>query len=295
MENNKIAFQDNAITTAKYEFSEAEKDIMYMLLGQIKKNDAPGQMYYISAKEMQEKTGGKVRYEILRDATKSIMSKVFEIVKENGNLLQVHLFSSAEYIKGAGMIEVGISPKIHPYLFDLKSNFTTFQLDMALSMKGKYSKRLYEMLSQHKRKGKVVTWEITVDDLRTRLNLVNTYNYGMFESRVLNAPIKEINAFTDLEVSYRKRKKGRSYHWIEFDIKYTPHQMKIDFQDEDSALMGKLVNEFKLRRDQALKVVEVFSSKEIHQKLYDIRTQSMNGKVENIGGYTAKIFGVNKK
>jgi hypothetical protein len=59
-----------------------------------------------------------------------------------------------------------------------------------------------------------------------------------------------------------------------------------------SALFSRLVNDFKLRKDQAQKVLISFVVKEITTKLYDIQLLINNGKVASIGAYTAKVFGV---
>lgn len=68
---------------------------------------------------------------------------------------------------GQGIIEIGLDPKIR-HFFDLKQNFTTFQLHMALSLDSKYAKRIHEMLSQYKDIGSI---KIELLELKRRLLL----------------------------------------------------------------------------------------------------------------------------
>jgi hypothetical protein len=39
----------------------------------------------------------------------------------------------------------------------------------------------------------------------------------------------------------------------------------------------------------------MYSSEVINRQLYDIHTKAVDGKVKNIGSYTAKVFGLEKK
>ena len=61
-------------------------------------------------------------------------------------------------------------PKIYyPTFIELKNNYTEFGFKIALSLKSKYAKRIYEMLSQHKKeKG----FNISVKELKWRLGLI---------------------------------------------------------------------------------------------------------------------------
>ena len=166
-----LIFQDNAITTARYSMSALEKNIMYMVMAQLGKNDAADRYYRIYARDLMDRTNKEVRYAEFKEATSKLREREITILKDNGNILQIGLISSAEYIKGEGIIEIGLDPKIRPYLFELKENFTTFELNMALSLNSKFAKRLYEMLAQF-RSTKIL--RISVTELKERLKLIDS-------------------------------------------------------------------------------------------------------------------------
>ena len=96
-----------------------------------------------------------------------------------------------------------------------------------------------------------------------------------------------------MTISYSAKKVGCKYSDIEFTItRIRGAQTKIDFQDESAVVFGRLINEFRLRKDQAIQIVEKFSQSEIHKTLYDIKLKVASNEVKNIGAYTAKVFGL---
>jgi plasmid replication initiation protein len=292
----KTIFQNNAITEANYDFSPLEKNIMYMMMSQIRKGDEPEKYYFISVNELAQKTGVDNSYVDYKNAIERMMSKIITIHKDNGNILQTTLVSSAEYIKGHGIIELGIEPKLRPYLFELKQNFTTYQLELALILKSKFSKRMYEMLSQFKNTGIL---RLSVLDLKERLSLydpkkkIEQYEkWSAFDKYVLKIAHKEINKLTDIKFEYKPIKTGRKFTKLEFHIVHTPYQVQFDFKDEDTEMFERLVNKFGLRKDQAEKALQLHAPAWIKSQLYMIQVKKANNEVTNIGAFTAKVLGV---
>lgn len=300
METPKVIAQDNKLTSARFEYSVLERNIFYSVLKQLTKE--PKHKYIVSVNDLQNATGVKNGYDRYTEATKNILGRVYEITEKNGNLLQVAMFSHCRYLKGQGLIEVGMSEEIHPYLFDLKQNFTQFQLDVALGLSSKFGKRMYEILSQWKSfNGGVKTFELI--ELKTMLNLYDpkkkqeSYtNWTDFERRVLKKAQtdlrrQEINS--DISFTYKGNKLGRKYVSVTFYIKTKSFQKMIDFKDEKSRVYSILVNELHLNPKQAEKVIADYSEAEINAIIYQIRLDIRDNKIhKSIGGYTAKRFGV---
>ena len=293
---SKLIVQDNAITSARYEMNALEKNIIYMMMAQLRKDDNADTIYYISVRELMDKTGTRNSYDDFKRATEQLVGRVLQIHRPNGNLLQVAMISSAEYIVGQGIIEIGLDPKIRPFFFDLKQNFTAFQLHMALSLDSKYAKRVYEMLAQYRNLGALT---IDVIELKRRLYLYDDKtgteqykNWADFERRILTVAQKEINEKTDLRIMYTPIKAGRRVGSLKFTIKAGVQQMVIDYKDENTALFSRLVNDFRLRKEQAQAVIDRFSAADIAKRLYDIQLLRSDNKIQNIGGYAAKSFGV---
>ena len=98
--------------------------------------------------------------------------------------MQVGVLASARYIHSERIIELELSRVMEDYLFDLKDNFTTYQLRIALELKSKYSKRIYQLLCQFRSTGYYTT---TIDKLRDKFELQDKYEgYSMFKRKVLD-------------------------------------------------------------------------------------------------------------
>lgn len=294
-------WQDNALTVARYEMSEAEKNILYMVVAAVKKDDSPTKMYQVSVKEMAEVMGSKeLMFEAYKQATRKLLTRVFETTLPNGDLLQATFISSALYKKGTGIIEIELSQRVRPFYVDLNSRYTKVQLAAAISLNSAYAKRIYELLCMYKNM-KDKTFRRDLNDLKSMLGIVDpktgkdSYpNWTIFKQKILDIAAKEINGHTDITFECRpvygdRPGRGRKpVEQVEFEVFY---QAKPE-PEPTTPLLERLVKQFRLRPDQADKVLEMHSVEVINRQLYDIHTKANDGKVKNLGSYTAKVFGL---
>ena len=230
--------QHNAITEARYDMSATEKNIIYMLLAQLEDDDPVKKRYMISMRQLQtrlEQLGQVVSREQLQKATSTLISRVYSIIEEgSGDYVQMSLFASVIYTDDSDLVEIELSPDIRPYLFQLKNNFTSFELDMALSLKSKYSQRMYEILSKYRDVG---TFQISVEKLKYILELIHPLTkaemfkeWSSFSNDILEVSKKEIDEHTDICFIYTLKKTGRKYTDIEFHISKKGIQTLLDLQ-----------------------------------------------------------------
>jgi plasmid replication initiation protein len=296
--DNKLLKQHNAITTARYDMSSTEKNIVYMLLAQLKDDDPFDCIYKIQVKELEKSMNKELNYSHLKDTTRKLIKRVYTIEDPFKNeALHIGLLTAARYKKGGGTIELELSQHVHPYLFQLKNNFTTFQLHVALSLKSKFSKRIYEMLSQYKDTG---IMKITVEELKCRLGLINLTtkeehykNFNDFEKRVLLVAKQELQPPIDISFTYSKHKTGTKVTDLVFLINYkAKKELYKDTIGNPSMveLESRLVNKFKLSPWQSQIILKVVPQQEINKTLYDISLKLPEGKIKNVGGFTARIF-----
>ena len=211
----------NAITTARYEYSELQMDLFFYLLSKLRKDDTSG-VYDIVVKELGEITGKKYAYNYLRKATEGMGSRMFEVLTEN-SYNQIWMFQHIKYMTGEGRIEVKLSESIRPYLFDLKDNFTSFELLSALRLTSKHAKRIYTLCSRWKDLGE--TKKFSLLDFKKMLGLVDAKGkeeyeeITMFKKKVLDVAVKQINEHTDLNISYSLEKQGRAFKNVVFAVK----------------------------------------------------------------------------
>lgn len=291
-------WQDNALTVARYEMSALEKNILYMVMASIKKDDAPNTLYQVSARELMALTGETIKVADLQRATKRLITRYFETTLPNGHLLQATFVASAEYMTGQGIIELELSQKVRPLYVELKERFTTMQLHTALTLNSKYAKRLYELFSMYKNLPDK-SFRIGVQQLKQQLDILDPKTgkdryekWTHFKNRVLDPSEHEINGKADLSFSYKPLKQGRSVTQIEFHVHYHPKQQIVAYEGPNAAVFGRLTKHFGLRPDQAHKVLTLHSLADINRQLHKIQLRAANHELENVGAYTAKLFGV---
>jgi plasmid replication initiation protein len=294
-------FQDNVLTLARYEMTEAEKNILYMVVAQIKKEDPLTKMYQVTVKEMAEITGSKeLMFEAYKQATQKLISRVFVTTLPNGDTLQAGFIASALYRKGTGIIQIELSQMVRPFYVDLNTRFTKMQLAAAISLNSAYAKRVYELLCMYKNM-KDKTFRRNLTDLKMMLNIINSKTgkdsyptWTKFQKNVLEVANKEINGHTDLSFKYKpiygdRPGRGRKpVEQVEFEVFYSAKQEP----ESTTPLAERLVKQFRLRPDQAAQVLETHSIEVINRQLYDIHEKAVDGKVKNLGSYTAKVFGL---
>ncbi|MDJ1485910.1 replication initiation protein [Cytophagaceae bacterium YF14B1] len=297
--------QHNIITESRFEMSACQLDLFFFLLYQLDKNDEPGKKYWIYVKDIMTVTSRDWNYAQCKDATRGMMQKVIEIEQKNGNLLQVALFASCEYIKGKGLIEVEISDKIRPYLINIKEEFTSFKLLGALNMPGKYAKRIYIMLSQWRDQS---IKKFTIDEFKTRLKLKDPEGkipekytkVSHLKDIVLDPAIKEINQLTDLKVSYEFKAEGtgKRFTMIYFYLNHHKPDIKqipLDFKESDAIRIEANLKEVGIvRADVVKKIIESQDLKKKFAKwFYDWKTGKFDKvKMKNPAGYCLKTIGI---
>ena len=217
--NNLIEARHNNPLTAR------EQKIVLTMASMIEPNDDDFKDYRISIKEFSEMLGleGKAKYTEVKDISKELMSKTIEIPQEDGGWLLVHWVSSAKYVKGEGVLELSFSPKLKPYMLQLKNQFTSYKLSNVLSLNSTYSIRLYELMKKWQHIGK---WENSIEELKLKFGVAEgSYErYNHFKTRVILRAVEEVNKKTDLHIKINEIKKGRSVERIEFVIRHAPER-----------------------------------------------------------------------
>lgn len=221
--------QHNVITQARYDYSACQLDIFFYLLSRLRREDLATQEYLLYVRDVESLTGRKWNYQQLREATADMGSRMFEIEGET-TYQQLWMFQRVEYVKGKGCVIIQLAHPIRPFLFNLKDNFTSYELHSALKMTSKYAKRIYQLVSQWKDKSSTPTYDL--GDFKEMLHLKDPKgkedelfaNISQLKLRVLDIAVRQINEHTDLRIGYELLKKGRSYSLIRFNIEVQPRQ-----------------------------------------------------------------------
>ena len=128
------------------------------------------------------------------------------------------IFQHIKYKENKGLF-IKFNEDMRPFILEIYENykkygFTKIDMKQIFILGSSYAMRLLELLLQYRGKAKneIIEREISVDDLRYKLNVPeNAYKtMSNFRSRVLDLPIQDINKNTRYFITYETVKKGRS-------------------------------------------------------------------------------------
>lgn len=210
--------KSNALIEKTYQLSVMEQKLILTLASLVQPSDEAFRPYQIKVSDFVQLLGLKStgKYTEIRKIVQALQQKTLPI-HTGQSLLDITWLSSAEYFHGKGYVELEFSPKLKPYLLQLKEKFTTYQLKNIIQLRSSYSIRLYELLKQYE---PLKQRTFTLDELREVLGIEpNKYKlFGHFKDKVLNVGMKELEEKTDLRFEFEQIKKGRKVTGIKFHI-----------------------------------------------------------------------------
>jgi plasmid replication initiation protein len=240
IEESKVVYQSNAMTSARFDYSSNQLDILFILLSSLKKDDQEDKAYKIHIGDIQLLTGKEWQYAQLSATVKEMGTRNFFIQTKRG-WKQIFPFDSVDYVEGAGTVEIKLGRTARGYFFDLKQ-YSVMQLRALFSCTSKYSKRIYAFCCQWKNAKKPgersAYKELPIAILKEMLFLKDPKDkepeqftsITTFREKVLDVAMLQINQHSDLIVSYELLKTGRSFTGIKFCISIKKViQPEIDF------------------------------------------------------------------
>ena len=248
-------------------------------------------------------TGREWQYKQLREATESMGSRMFE-VENDQSYIQLWMFQKVEYVKGQGFLRIRLSEDIRPYLFELKNNFTSYQLFSALKISSKFAKRIYQLASQWKDIGETKTYDL--DEFKYMLRLKDPkgkepeqfQRISDLKAKVLDIAVRQINENTELKIGYTLIKEGRSFNAIRFYVaKQQPKQLPIPFEEspeEAKLLMARRHLESLGIKDAKL-VNQIISDEKLIDELFKFMYRLKTDKIKadkNPAGLLLTVLGL---
>jgi plasmid replication initiation protein len=156
-------------------------------------------------------SGANYRY--IKQTIKALSDKSIWLKLDNGSETLMRWINKAWINQKSGMIKLRLDDDMKPYLLQLKDRFTQYELFYTLAMKSQYSIRLYEILKSYENQNQK---KFDIEELKKMLSAEKYKRYPDFRRYVLDISLREINAFSDVNVTYQVVKDGRRYANIVF-------------------------------------------------------------------------------
>ena len=215
MENG-LVVKNNNLIEARYDLGLNEQKIILYAVNKLDRDKKKFNILSLNIRDFFELIGTtQERYSEIRETVRGLRKKEIIINTKERELI-VGWLSSIDYLKDEGTIELEFSEKLAPYLLQLKERFTRYEIENILYLKNKHSIRIYELMKQYEKIGKR---EFELEQFKYLLMIDGQYErvYDL-ERFVLEVAQKEINKFTDLNITYEKLKKGRKVTGLLFEI-----------------------------------------------------------------------------
>ncbi len=224
---NLVVYKSNNVVEAAFKLSLNEQKVILFC---ISKHDTRQPLtaddrFTITASEFAELTGVEVNnaYGMLKEVADNLFNRYVVINNPDATNSKIkqrktRWISSIDYMTDDGALSVRFAADMLPYLSELKSQFTRYELKNIGGMTSGYGIRLYELLSQYRTFGRR---EMTIEWLRSHLELNDNYSVlADFKKRVIVPAVDNINKHSDLTLHQPIYiKTGRSVTGVIFDFK----------------------------------------------------------------------------
>lgn len=218
--------KSNRLIEAGYRVTLAEQRVLLAILTQINTHPSAPPISGDTAFELTAggfadlfQTDRDQAYEQLKDASARLGERWVVIDApdpDNPALAQTKTrwVQRFDYLPTQGRIRVYLANAIIPYVSSLAGTFTRYRIQSIVGLTSVYAIRLYELLIQWQSQGER---EVTVDWLRDRFQLADAYpsNHEL-QRRVIRPAVEQVNAHTNISVTYAPRQVGRSIVAFQF-------------------------------------------------------------------------------
>ena len=239
---------------------------------------------YLSKKELFSffEVSSSSKHSQFKEAIEFMQKQAYFKIKSNKALgIEYESIVPIPYVKWNDYndeVTIQFSEHIMPYLINLKAEFTQYKISELQKLNSKYSIILYRWLSMNynqyehysvkggRRAEQVEAYRnpsITVKELREITDTINEYKaMTNFTRKILKEPLEEINAHTSFNVTYEKKKAGRSIDSIVFHI-----EKKRKADDNSYKLDDRAYQEDKARKAETEDMLTVQALKSPYTKL----------------------------
>jgi plasmid replication initiation protein len=280
--------QSNILTSARYDYSSYEINLLMLLCKAVNANQKRQEFYTISINEFIDKSElskGSLHY--IKNASAKLRSKSLEFYdKETNTYIITGIVDLIEMPGNSDILKLYVNSRMYPLLNEFKKEFTTIDINAIFRLKRKHSKRFYQFFRQFVNTG---IFSISLEDLKKRLQLDKGYEkFSHFNSRVLMPAVKEINQYTSMNVTYEIIKRGRAVDSLRFHLVLPPGQLDLIERENDS--VSNRLDKFNFSPWFVLNIINTCTPEQIHQTCYAIELRKSEKGIANLGAYAYTAF-----
>ena len=214
-----VVKSNDMIRQGRFDLSLVEQRIVLYIVSKIKPGDTEFRTVTMSIREFCAVTGITYQQNLsqLKDNIKTLADKSIWFQRPGTKTKTlIRWIEKPELEEDTDTVRIRLDSDLMPYLLQLRSNFTEYELLNILALRSRYSVRLYELLKSYLHIGH---HEITIEQLRDYLRITEGYEQTKYFNRDVVVPaVSEINEYTDIEIECQYMKKGKNICGYRFII-----------------------------------------------------------------------------
>lgn len=155
-----------------------------------------------------------------RSTIHRLLQQIVEVPNENRRgytafqLFKECVVDQNEY--GEWYVEIDAHDKALPLMFDFKKEYFTFKIENELRLKSPNQIRIYELLKQYEKIGKL---EISIEELRSHISIekndyIGRTGWSDFKRKVIDSCQEALSKNTDICFTYERGKTGKGGKWL---------------------------------------------------------------------------------
>lgn len=230
MSNKKIT-KSNSIINSSFRFSLNELRIVLYGLSRIDPMAKEYPLFHrINVNELAQfyDIGEKERGSFYDNIKHALITKFWErdfsyYDEELGKMVKRRWLIEVRYGGKDSTLDYEYNPKLKNQLQELSKRFTSYFLENIANMKSAYAVRIYEIAVMYLNASKQqkVKFTKTIEVLKHHLDITDKYKlFFNFKTKVIEIAKRDINRHSDINLSYKIIKLGRTPHEIAFTITY---------------------------------------------------------------------------
>lgn len=223
-------------------------------------------------------------YEALQQQTLQLLQRPYLLDTPQARL-QATWLSSIAFVRGQGILQVHLSPALHPHLQQLTRTYPLKAIFHAFGFQSRHSLPLYLQLYPHA-PGSVV--ELALADLYDRLDVAPSYrDFHTFKRRILQ-PITHDLQLTDVAFTCTPIKAQRRVTHLRLQLAPLAQLYRTQQQRH---LAQRLQQQLKVSQAQALHIVAKHPEATIYPAIFHLLDLQRNGKIRTaLAAYSVAHF-----
>lgn len=197
--------------------------------------------------------------ERLKESLEKIFDSKVYFKKDNFTKVR-HLFESLDFSNDGTFVEFELKKEFIPLFFNLTEKFTRHEILEFTSLKGKYSKSIYQIVMMYKSFG---SKEFPASEFRLKLAIPDNYSWSDVEVKIMERVKKEFEVTKIKKIELERIKEGRAITKVKLKWEFHEVVEVAEVTEVEKDFYGSKKQEIKKEDIEEAEIIEVVEPVEL--------------------------------